>query len=141
MASNAEVVKLKIDGRTVETKANSTVLDAARAAGVYVPTLCWDPVVKPFGACRLCVVEIDGAKGLPPSCCTTVTQGMVVRTDTQQLNKMRRGIMDLLTSLNRDQGITVIMVTHEADIAAYARRAIGFVDGRIASDVGNKEAA
>ena len=96
MTSNAEVVKLKIDGRTVETKANSTVLDAARAAGVYVPTLCWDPVVKPFGACRLCVVEIDGAKGLPPSCCTTVTQGMVVRTDTQQLNKMRRGIMDLL---------------------------------------------
>ena len=55
--------------------------------------------------------------------------------------KTSRGIMDLLTSLNRDQGITVIMVTHEADIAAYARRAIGFVDGRIASDVGNKEAA
>jgi putative ABC transport system ATP-binding protein len=52
-----------------------------------------------------------------------------------------RGIMDLLTSLNRDQGITVVMVTHEADIAAYARRIIGFLDGRIASDVTNKEAA
>jgi putative ABC transport system ATP-binding protein len=49
--------------------------------------------------------------------------------------------MDLLTSLNRDQGITVVMVTHEADIAAYARRVIGFLDGRIASDVMNKEAA
>ena len=55
--------------------------------------------------------------------------------------KTSRGIMDLLTSLNRDQGITVIMVTHEADIAAYARRVIGFLDGRIASDVMNKEAA
>ena len=55
--------------------------------------------------------------------------------------KTRRGIMDLITSLNRDQGITVIMVTHEADIAAYARRVIGFVDGRIASDVLNKEIA
>ena len=55
--------------------------------------------------------------------------------------KTSKGIMDLLTSLNRDQGITVIMVTHEADIAAYARRAIGFVDGRIASDVLNQAAA
>ena len=55
--------------------------------------------------------------------------------------KTSREIMDLLTSLNRDQGITVVMVTHEADIAAYARRVIRFLDGRIASDVTNKEAA
>ncbi len=55
--------------------------------------------------------------------------------------KTSRGIMELLTSLNRDQGITVIMVTHEADIAAYARRVIGFLDGRIASDAAKKEAA
>jgi putative ABC transport system ATP-binding protein len=55
--------------------------------------------------------------------------------------KTSRGIMDLLTSLNRDQGITVVMVTHEPDIAAYAGRVIGFLDGRIASDVANKEAA
>jgi putative ABC transport system ATP-binding protein len=55
--------------------------------------------------------------------------------------KTSRGIMDLLTSLNRDQGITVVMVTHEADIAAYAQRIIGFLDGRIASDVTNNEAA
>ena len=55
--------------------------------------------------------------------------------------KTSRGIMDLLTSLNRDQGITVVMVTHEADIAAYAQRIIGFLDGRIASDVMNKAAA
>jgi putative ABC transport system ATP-binding protein len=53
--------------------------------------------------------------------------------------KTSRGIMDLLTSLNRDQGITVVMVTHEADIAAYAQRVIGFLDGRIASDMINKE--
>jgi putative ABC transport system ATP-binding protein len=55
--------------------------------------------------------------------------------------KTSRGIMDLLTSLNTVQGITVVMVTHEADIAAYARRVIGFVDGRIASDVLNKAGA
>jgi ABC-type lipoprotein export system ATPase subunit len=53
--------------------------------------------------------------------------------------KTSRGIMDLLTSFNRDQGITVVMVTHEADIAAYAQRVIGFLDGRIASDTINKE--
>jgi putative ABC transport system ATP-binding protein len=55
--------------------------------------------------------------------------------------KTSREIMDLITSLNRDQGITVVMVTHEADIAAYARRVIRFVDGRIESDVMNREAA
>ena len=55
--------------------------------------------------------------------------------------KTSHDIMDLITSLNRDQGITVIMVTHEADIAAYAQRVIGFLDGRIASDALNKEAA
>ena len=55
--------------------------------------------------------------------------------------KTSRGIMELLTSLNRDQGITVVMVTHEADIAAYAQRVIGFLDGRIASDVINKDRA
>ncbi len=55
--------------------------------------------------------------------------------------KTSRGIMDLLTSLNRDQGITVVMVTHEADIAAYAQRVIGFLDGRIASDVIEQGAA
>jgi putative ABC transport system ATP-binding protein len=55
--------------------------------------------------------------------------------------KTSRGIMELLTSLNRDQGITVVMVTHESDIAAYARRVIGFLDGRISSDVWSKEAA
>ncbi len=55
--------------------------------------------------------------------------------------KTSRGIMELLTSLNRDQGITIVMVTHEADIAAYARRVIGFLDGRIASDATSKETA
>jgi putative ABC transport system ATP-binding protein len=55
--------------------------------------------------------------------------------------KTSRGIMDLLTNLNRDQGITVVMVTHEADIAAYAERVVGFLDGRVASDVMNREAA
>jgi putative ABC transport system ATP-binding protein len=55
--------------------------------------------------------------------------------------KTSQGIMELLTSLNRDQGITVVMVTHEPDIAACARRVISFLDGRIASDVTSKEAA
>ncbi len=96
LTSNAETIKLNIDGKVVETSRNSTVLDAAREAGIYVPTLCWDAVLKPFGACRLCIVEIEGMRGLPPSCCTPVAQGMVVRTDTPQVNKMRRSVMELL---------------------------------------------
>lgn len=73
-----------------------------------------------------------------------VTQPAILLADEPTGNldtRTSQGIMDLLTSLNQEQGITVVMVTHETDIAAYARRVITFVDGRIASDIARKEAA
>jgi putative ABC transport system ATP-binding protein len=73
-----------------------------------------------------------------------VTEPAVLLADEPTGNldtRMSREIMDLVTSLNRDQGMTVVMVTHETDIASYARRIIRFVDGRIDSDVLNKQAA
>jgi len=75
------------------------VLQAATAAGIYIPTLCADPELEPNGACRLCIVEIEGMEGmegLPPSCMTVVAEGMVVHTDTPQVNRFRRMIMELL---------------------------------------------
>jgi formate dehydrogenase beta subunit len=72
------------------------VLDAALDAGVYIPHLCHHPDLSPIGACRLCVVEIDGVEGLPTSCTTPAASGMVVRTKTDTIDHMRRLAMELM---------------------------------------------
>lgn len=91
-------IRLTIDGIDIEAKEGGTVLEAARAAGIYIPNLCADPDLQPYGACRLCLVEIDGVEGLPTACNTPVEQGMVVRTDTANVNKIRRNVLELLLS-------------------------------------------
>ena len=90
-----ETINLTIDGVTVETRKGATVLEAAQEAGIYIPTLCWDADLKPFGACRLCIVEIEGMRGLPTACTTPATNGMVVHTDTPQVNRVRRTTLEL----------------------------------------------
>ena len=94
-------IDLVIDGKLVKTAKGSTVLEAARSAGIYIPTLCYHPDLSLYGACRLCVVEIDGMRGLPTACNTPAADGMVVRTDTLQLQKFRQGILELILSLGR----------------------------------------
>jgi len=89
-------VKLTIDGREVEARPGASVLDAALEAGIYVPHLCDHPDLPPYGVCRLCVVEIDGVEGLPSSCVTPATEGLVVRTQSDQITKSRRLSMELL---------------------------------------------
>lgn len=89
-------IKLTIDGIEVEAKAGMTVLEAARAAGIYIPTLCYHPDLEPYGGCRLCVVEIEKMRGLPASCTTPVTDGMVVHTETPALDNVRRTAIRLL---------------------------------------------
>lgn len=91
-------VSLTIDGREVTVPDGSTVLEAARSVGIYIPTLCADDDLAPYGACRMCIVEIEGAKGLPTACTTVATPGMVVRTDTDQVNRVRRMICEMLIS-------------------------------------------
>jgi predicted molibdopterin-dependent oxidoreductase YjgC len=91
-------VKLRIDDRLVETSEGKTVLEAARTAGIYVPSLCYHPDLAPYGGCRLCIVEIDGVRGFPTSCSTPVREGMVVRTNTPQLLDLRRGVLELIIS-------------------------------------------
>lgn len=100
MATRAaqETITLTIDGREVTTRRGTSVLDACREAGVYVPTLCHDPRLKPYGACRLCIVEVEGVRGFPPSCALQAEDGMAVRTDTPALAEIRRTIVELLLS-------------------------------------------
>jgi len=91
-------IKMVIDGITIEAKEEATVLEAARDADIYIPNLCADPDLEPFGACRLCLVEVDGEEGLPTACTLPVAEGMVVKTDTDRINAVRRQIVQLLMS-------------------------------------------
>ncbi|MFC1952012.1 formate dehydrogenase subunit alpha [Chloroflexota bacterium] len=91
-----EVITLTIDGQKVEAREGMTVLEAAQAAGIYIPTLCSDSDLEPYGGCRLCVVEIEGMRGLPTSCTTPVADGMIVHTETSAVNTVRCTVVELL---------------------------------------------
>lgn len=93
-------ITLKIDGRTVAVEAGTSILDAALANGVYIPHLCHHPQLIPVGACRLCIVEIEG-RPVTTSCNTPAADGMVVRTDTGELNELRRVLVELLIANHR----------------------------------------
>jgi len=93
-----ETVKVEIDGLPVSVRAGTTIMRAARESGVDVPKLCATDSLKPFGSCRLCLVEIDGRKGYPASCTTVVEDGMQIRTQTDALAKLRRNVMELYIS-------------------------------------------
>lgn len=96
----ADDIAITIDGKEVRAKPGTNVLQAAMDAGFYVPYLCYYPEMKSFGACRMCVVEIDGPRGTATlaSCTVPVGPDMVVRTKTDSVTDLRRGIMDLLIS-------------------------------------------
>jgi len=91
-----EIIKLNIDGRDVETEAGKSILEAALDAGIYIPHLCHHPDLPPIGACRLCIVEIEGIEGIHPSCVTPAENGMTVRTKTESIERMRRLAMELM---------------------------------------------
>jgi NADH dehydrogenase/NADH:ubiquinone oxidoreductase subunit G len=89
-------VKLTIDGQSVTAKKGQTVLECAKENDISIPNLCTHPSLSPFGACRLCVVEIEGMRGYPTSCTTPASEGMAVRTDTEALRDLRRNILALI---------------------------------------------
>ncbi len=91
-----ELVSLTIDGIQVSVEKGSTILDAAGKSGRYVPTLCYQPKLTRFGACRLCLVEVEGFRKLVAACTTPATEGMVVHTTTPEINDMRRTVVELL---------------------------------------------
>ena len=97
-AATGEPVTLTIDGRAVTVPGGSAVMRAAAEAGISVPKLCATDMVKQFGSCRLCLVEVDGMRGTPASCTTLVAPGMTVKTQSDRLQKLRRGVMELYIS-------------------------------------------
>jgi len=91
-------VSFTLDGKKAKIDAGATILEAAAQQGIEVPTLCHDPRLKPTAACRLCLVEVEGARGPMPACTTPVTEGMVVRTRTEVITSLRRMALELLLS-------------------------------------------
>ncbi len=94
-------MEIRIDGKNVRASEGQTILEAARAAGIYIPSLCWYPRTGRAGVCRACVVEIQGVLGLREACAFPVREGMVVRTDTQRVLSVRRLVVELLLSRGR----------------------------------------
>ncbi|HMO59216.1 MAG TPA: bidirectional hydrogenase complex protein HoxU [Roseiflexaceae bacterium] len=90
------VKTLTIDGIAVSAAENETILDAARAAGIRIPTLCQLDGLSTVGACRLCVVEIEGSTKLQPACAVAVAEGMNITTNSERLRSYRRMIVELL---------------------------------------------
>ena len=91
-----KTLSLTVDGVPVRVPEGTTVLEAARLAGVYIPTLCHDDDLEPYGACRLCVVEIENMRGLPTSCTTAAAEGMVVHSETPAVERSRRATVELI---------------------------------------------
>jgi len=91
-------ITLTINGQEVKATRGMTVLEAAQAANIYIPTLCHYPDLDPYGGCRLCVVEIEKMRGLPTACTTPATDGMVVTTESEAVNGVRRASLELILS-------------------------------------------
>ncbi len=95
---SATMVTLEIDGVPVTVPEGTSVMRAASLVDRQIPKLCATDSLEPFGSCRLCLVEIEGVKGTPASCTTPVRDGMKVATETQRLQKLRKGVMELYIS-------------------------------------------
>lgn len=93
-----EMINLTINGQKITAPAGSTILEAARQNGIYIPTLCYDEAVEVYGACGLCVVEAEGVPKLLRSCSAKAAEGMVVNTESDRVVKSRKIAMELLMS-------------------------------------------
>ena len=92
------LIEIEIDGQTMKVPEGTSVMRAAALAGTQVPKLCATDSLKSFGSCRLCLVDIEGRKGYPASCTTQVAAGMKVRTSSDKLTELRKGVIELYVS-------------------------------------------
>ena len=92
----ADEITITFDGKEVKTQPGKMVLEAAIDAGVYVPYLCYHPGMKSYGACRMCVVSVEGQRGFPAACTLPVADGMKVQTESTEVNDLRKSVMEML---------------------------------------------
>ncbi|MBR4401070.1 MAG: [Synergistes sp.] len=121
-----DLVKVTIDGKTVEVPSNFTVIEAAAKAGIRIPQLCYHPELEKVGACRVCIVEIEKARGLGAACVYPVADGMVVHTNTQKVRETRKTVVELLLA-NHPQDCLFCQKNNDCELQ------------RIAADLGVRE--
>ncbi len=95
---SAPVIRLEVDGRVIEGAAGQTILEVCRDNGIEIPTLCYEPKLPGFGACRMCVVDVEGETHPPISCSRAAEDGMVVRTQTETVRQLRATNLELIFS-------------------------------------------
>lgn len=93
-----EQFNIILNGKAIKAEKGQSVLDVAKSHGITIPTLCHDPRLSPYSSCYVCVVEIEGIRGLQPSCSTMITEGMKINTDNEKIHAARKTALDLLVS-------------------------------------------
>jgi NADH dehydrogenase/NADH:ubiquinone oxidoreductase subunit G len=99
-------IKATINGTEVQADAGTTILEAARTAGIEIPTLCHSPDLKPTGNCRICVVEVQGARTLVGACHTPILDGMVIKTHSSKVIMARKATIELLMAGHTGECVT-----------------------------------
>src|SRR5687767_2561531 len=125
-------VTLNIDGVDVSVPEGTSIMHAAQVCGVTVPKLCATDSLEPFGSCRLCLVEIEGRKGYPASCTTQVAEGMTIKTESEALTRLRRGVMELYLSDHPAECVSD-QAPVRTEFKAMARR-VGLTENRYGFD-------
>ncbi len=121
----------ELDGRTLPFADGETIFEAALKAGTAIPSLCYDPRLEAFGGCRMCVVEVEGLSRPVASCTTRITPGMVVRTETTGITRIRKTLLEMVLSENPDREVSTDRGLNAGELGDLARR-LGVVGGRMA---------
>jgi NADP-reducing hydrogenase subunit HndD len=103
-----DMVNIKINGMPLSVPKGSTILEAARLAGINIPTLCYLKDINAIGACRICVVEVKGARSLMASCVYPVAEGMEVKTNTPEIQKSRKLTLQLILSAHKRECLSCV---------------------------------
>ena len=121
-----EMVNIKINGIEVAVPQDSTILEAARIAGIDIPTLCYLKDVNEIGACRMCLVEVVGARGLVTACVYKVNEGMEVLTNTAKVRAARKTVLELTLS-NHEKKCLSCVRNRNCELQTFALKAISLI--------------
>lgn len=115
-------IAMTLDGQPMRVPVGTTILEAARAVGAVIPTICYHEACTANALCRVCVVEVEGARVLPAACVAKVGHNMVVRTQSERIHRSRRTILEMLASsvdLSEAPGIQALLAEYGADTARF----------------------
>ncbi|MBV9896000.1 MAG: formate dehydrogenase subunit alpha [Chloroflexi bacterium] len=118
--TETELLTVSIDGQSISVPKGASALDAVNASGVYIPQLCKDPDQKARGACRTCLIQVEGMRGFPASCTTPCVDGMRIGVNTPEVQRIRRGVIELTMGMHPDACQTNRPNTHN-DVVDAAR--------------------